>query len=219
MEPSASLPLMSVQSLELVASSPPLDASSSGVSWGAVIGGAFVAAALSLILLALGTGLGLSSISPWSNSGISTTTLGMAAVIWLIVAQIMSSAMGGYVAGRLRTRWANVHTDEVYFRDTAHGLLVWAVGIVLTAGLLASAAASIAGGGGPHAPGGGIMAGAQADAGAMDPNAYFVDALFRSEHPTAGQSDPAVRGEATRILAHALRGISLAPTRHISTRW
>ncbi|HXC25341.1 MAG TPA: hypothetical protein VNU46_05445 [Gemmatimonadaceae bacterium] len=205
MEHSASLPLMSAQTLGTVLPSTPYEASSSGISWAAVIGGAFVAAALSLILLALGTGLGLSSVSPWSNSGISATTLGMAAIIWLIVAQIMSSAMGGYVAGRLRTKWADLHTDEVYFRDTAHGLLVWAVGVVITAGLLASAATSMAGGGGPRAQGPGMMAGASADAGAMDPNAYFVDALFRSDHPTPDQSDPAVRGEASRILAHALR--------------
>src|ERR1035437_5370890 len=119
MEPSASLPLMSAQSLEFVASSAPPEEASSGISWGAVIGGACVAAALSLILLALGTGLGLSSVAPWSNSGISAATLGTAAVIWLIVAQIMSSAMGGYVAGRVGTRGVNVQTDEVDFRGAA----------------------------------------------------------------------------------------------------
>src|ERR1700682_5278826 len=91
------------------------EAYSSGMSWPAVIGGAFVAAALSLILLALGAGLGLSSVSPWSNAGASAAAVGKAAVAWLIAAQIMASAMGGYVAGRLRTKWASVHTDEVYF--------------------------------------------------------------------------------------------------------
>ncbi|TMA08794.1 MAG: hypothetical protein E6J86_18030 [Deltaproteobacteria bacterium] len=122
------------------------EAYSSGVSWAAVIAGAFVAAALSLILLALGAGFGLSAISPWSNIGASASTVGKAGIVWLIVTQIIASAMGGYLAGRLRTKWANVHTDEVYFRDTAHGFLVWAVGLVVTASFLASAALPMAGG-------------------------------------------------------------------------
>jgi hypothetical protein len=121
------------------------EAYTAGISWPAVIGGAFVAAALSLILLVLGTGLGFSSISPWSNMGVSASTIGKGAIAWLVVTQILASAMGGYLAGRLRTKWVHVHTDEVYFRDTAHGLLVWAVGLVVTASFLASAAASIAG--------------------------------------------------------------------------
>jgi len=116
------------------------------VSWAAVIGGAFVSASLALILLALGTGLGLSSVSPWSNLGASASTVGKGAIVWLILTQIMASALGGYLAGRLRTKWVNVHTDEVYFRDTAHGFLVWAVGMVITAAFLASAASSFAGG-------------------------------------------------------------------------
>src|ERR1035437_545242 len=99
------------------------EAHSSGVSWAAVIGGAFVAAALSLILLALGAGLGLSSVSPWSNVGASASTISTAAIAWLILMQVISSSMGGYLAGRLRTKWANIHTNEVYFRDTAHGFL------------------------------------------------------------------------------------------------
>jgi hypothetical protein len=111
----------------------------------AVIAGAFVAAALWLILLALGTGLGLSSVSPWSNVGASASTINSAAIVWLIIIEIVASAMGGYLAGRLRTRWATIHTDEVYFRDTAHGFLVWAVGLVITASFLASAATSMVG--------------------------------------------------------------------------
>ena len=100
------------------------EANLSGVSWAAVIGGGFVTAALSLILLALGTGLGLSSVSVWSDVGMSSSTIAKGAVVWLILMQIISSSMGGYLAGRLRTKWAHVHTDEVYFRDTAHGFLV-----------------------------------------------------------------------------------------------
>ena len=95
-------------------------------------------AALSLILLALGAGLGLSSVSFWSNAGMSSSTIGTAAILWLILMQIMSSSMGGYLAGRLRTKWANIHTDEVYFRDTAHGFLAWALALVITAAFLAA---------------------------------------------------------------------------------
>ena len=104
-----------------------------------------MAAALSLILLSLGTGLGFSAISPWSNNGTSAAAIGAGAIVWLIVTQVLASALGGYLGGRLRTKWTGVHTDEVYFRDTAHGLLVWAVSIVITAGFLASAAVSFAG--------------------------------------------------------------------------
>ena len=93
----------------------------------------------------LGTGLGFSSVSPWSNIGASASTVRAGAIIWLIFAQIVAFAMGGYLAGRLRTKWVDIHTDEVYFRDTAHGLLVWAVGVVLMAAFLASAAAMFAG--------------------------------------------------------------------------
>jgi hypothetical protein len=73
------------------------EAFSSGVSWPAVIGGAFVTAALGLILLTLGTGLGFSSVSPWSNAGASASTITTAAIVWLIFTQIIASTMGGYL--------------------------------------------------------------------------------------------------------------------------
>jgi hypothetical protein len=170
------------------------EANSSGVSWAAVIGGAFVTAALSVTLLALGAGLGLSSISPWSNVGASASVVGTAAIVWLIAMQIISSAMGGYLAGRLRTKWATIHTDEVYFRDTAHGFLVWAVALVITASFLAAAATSMVGGT------------AQPEGrSSFDPHAYFVDTLFRSDHPGPDRNDAPVRAEVGGILANALR--------------
>ncbi|HZH85046.1 MAG TPA: hypothetical protein VFD87_17995, partial [Phototrophicaceae bacterium] len=100
---------------------------------------------MSLALLTLGAGTGLSAISPWSSRGASASAVGIGAIIWLIVIEILASAMGGYLAGRLRTKWVNVHTHEVYFRDTAHGFLVWCVGLVITAAFLATAAASVVG--------------------------------------------------------------------------
>ena len=182
------------------------EANSSGVSWAAVIGGGFVSAALSLILLALGTGLGLSSVSPWSNVGVSASTIGTAAILWLIFMQIISSSMGGYLAGRLRTKWANIHTDEVYFRDTAHGFLAWAVALVITAAFLAAAAASMVGATASSAAGGtGRATGVQAEGREFDPNEYFIDTLFRSESAKPDSNSTSVRGEAGRIFANALR--------------
>jgi hypothetical protein len=174
---------------------------SSGVAWDAVIGGAFVAAALSLILLALGAGLGLSSVSPWSNAGASAATLGTVAIAWLLLTEIVASAMGGYLTGRLRIKWAVLHTDEVYFRDTANGFLSWAVALVITATFLASAAATMAGGA--------VRGTAEAAGTAMiaDPNAYFVDTLFRADRQPVDQSVAqmsAAQAEAARTFGHAL---------------
>ena len=175
------------------------EANLSGVSWAAVIAGAFVTAALSVILLALGTGLGLSSISPWSNVGASASAVGRGAIVWLIAMQIIASAMGGYLAGRLRTKWATIHTHEVYFRDTAHGFLVWAVALVITASFLAAAAASMVGGTAQPA------ATTQSEGRSFDPDAYFVDTLFRSDHPVPDRNDTSVRAEVGGLLANALR--------------
>jgi hypothetical protein len=194
------------------------EAYASGVSWAAVIAGAFVGAALSLSLLALGTGLGLSAVSPWSNVGASSSMVGKAAIVWLITMEIISSAMGGYLAGRLRTKWASVHTDEVYFRDTAHGFLVWAVGLVVTASFLLSAASSMVGGAGQQRgepavsmPSHAGTSGVQNSNGNSDSSDYYVDSLFRSERGAEGNG-VAVRAEAGHILAHALRHGDLPPT-------
>lgn len=170
-----------------------------GVSWAAILAGATAAAALSLILLLLGTGLGLSSISPWAHKGVSSSTFGVSTIVWLAVTQILAAGMGGYLAGRLRTKWVSVHTDEVYFRDTAHGFLAWAVATLATAMLLASAigaivnggvqaAATIAGGAATAAvAGGAVAAGSEmakpdnASGSGIDTMGYIVDSLFRKD--------------------------------------
>jgi hypothetical protein len=182
------------------------DEHSHGVSWSAVVGGAFVAAAISLIMLALGAGFGLSAVSPWSNVGASASALGTAAIIWLIVTQCISCALGGYLAGRLRTKWVAVHTDEVYFRDTANGFLVWAVGLVITVTFLVSSAASMAG---TERDVSNERA-AQAKA-STDPGSYFVDRLFRSDTPGSLPVDVSTRAETGRILANTLRQKDSAP--------
>lgn len=189
------------------------EAYSSGVSWPAVIGGAFVAAALGLILLTLGTGLGFSSVSPWSNAGASARTITWAAILWMIVTQIIASTMGGYLAGRLRTKWTQVHSDEVYFRDTAHGFLVWSVGLVITASVLVTAA-SVFAGERTHSASAPLAAGSGSQA--LDPNAYYVDSLLRSapgttERGATERNDLNERALVQSTFDHALREGSIPP--------
>ncbi|MBN8728787.1 MAG: hypothetical protein J0H15_13950 [Xanthomonadales bacterium] len=177
----------------------------SAVSWAAILVGAAAAAALSLLLVILGFGLGLSSVSPWSNIGSSAKGIGIATVIWLAFTQLAASAIGGYLAGRLRTRWAGLHGDETYFRDTAHGFMAWAVATLGTAILLGSVttgilsggmqAAGTAAGGALHAVAGatGAMADNKAPGAnqAADPTGYFVDTLFRGSKTRAALNPPA----------------------------
>jgi hypothetical protein len=118
---------------------------SGAVSWPAVIAGAFVATATTLVLVLLGSGLGFAALSPWPGHGVSPTTFAVTSAIWLIVTQWISSCLGGYIAGRLRTRWIGTHAHEVFFRDTAHGFITWAVATVLVAAVLASSVVSTAG--------------------------------------------------------------------------
>ena len=117
----------------------------SAISWGAIVAGATAAAVLTLILLLFGLGLGLSSISPWAFGGVNLSNIGISAILWLSFTQVVAYGMGGYLAGRLRTRWITAHSDEVYFRDTAHGFLSWAVATLATAILLTSVIGSIIG--------------------------------------------------------------------------
>jgi hypothetical protein len=187
------------------------ESSLSAVSWPAVVGGALVAATLSLIMLALGTGLGLSSVSPWSNSGVTAATLGSAAIVWLIIMQAISFGMGGYLSGRLRTKWVNVHSDEVYFRDTAHGFLVWALAVAITASALTSAATSMVSGTVQAAATALSAAGGAAGASTTtDPSGYYIDSLFRSDRP-ADAGDPATRAEVGRIFTVAMAKGDLPP--------
>ena len=126
-----------------VSQPPPL--ASSATSWSAILAGAAVVAALSLILLILGAGFGLSLMSPWAGGGVSAATIGVSTILWVTLTQLVAAGMGGYLAGRLRVRWVGVHSDEVYFRDTAHGFLAWAVATLATATLLTSVIGSIIG--------------------------------------------------------------------------
>jgi hypothetical protein len=166
---------------------------------------------MTLLLLAFGTGLGLSMVSPWSGAGVSATTFKITTGLYLIVIAMIASSIGGYLAGRLRSSWSGVHIDEVYFRDTAHGFLAWALASVLGAAVLAAPATSLLGG---------TTAGVTQGAGTRtsqpaSPMDGYVDTLLRGDPAattTAGNSADA-RGEISRLFTRSFRdGGELKPT-------
>jgi hypothetical protein len=168
-----------------------------GVSWAAVAAGAIVTCALTFVLLAFGVGLGLSVVSPWAGAGVSATTFKIGTGLYLIVIAMISSSIGGYLAGRLRTRWIGVHSDEVYFRDTAHGFIAWALASVLGVLLLASPAGSLISG---------VTQGSAA-ASRSGPMDGYVDTLLRSDAPSAQPTGNAneSRGEMLRLFTSSFR--------------
>jgi hypothetical protein len=135
-----------------------VESSAPAVEWAAIIAGAVAAVAVSLILFALGTGFGFAAVSPATFSTTSPAEFALSAGLWLIVVQWLAAGLGGYLTGRMRTKWVGIRTDEVFFRDTAHGFLAWALATLIVAGLLAlgsgaaGAAASAATAGTPEAP-------------------------------------------------------------------
>jgi hypothetical protein len=213
-DPAVSTPVMSTRLTGAVAydsySPARTEAAASGVSWAAVTAGAFAAAALSLILLALGAGAGLSSLSPFSNTGASATTVGFGALFFFCIVEIISSGVGGYLAGRLRTKWVDLHTDEVYFRDTAHGFLAWCVALVMSAAFLGAAAAGMVGASATTRATSSFAA--TADTAALEANRYYIDSLFRSGKAATSADDTAAKAQAASVFAHAIsNGIVLSP--------
>lgn len=170
----------------------------SGVSWAAVLAGAAASCALTLVLLSLGMGLGFSVVSPWGNSGVSATTFKIGTGLYFVVMAMISSAVGGYLAGRLRAKWADINAHEVMFRDTAHGFLAWAIASLLGAVLLATPATTLLGAGVSGAAQGAVSAASSS------PVDGYVDTLLRS--PNAQNGNPAdSRAELTRLLTTSLR--------------
>jgi hypothetical protein len=192
----------------------PVESSSSAVSWGPIIAGAFAASTLTFILMLLGSGFGLTMVSPWSNVGASVTTFAVSTAIWLVIVQWLSSGVGGYLTGRLRTKWVGIHTDETFFRDTAHGFMAWALATLLVVFVLGSALSAAIGTGvqaaSTVASGAamGASAGATANAGTgggSDAGSYFVDSLFRPADASrlaapGAEGDAAAAAQASRIL-------------------
>lgn len=191
----------------------PIESSASAVSLKSIIAGALAASAITLILTLIGSGLGLTMVSPWAGESVSLEAIGWTTAVWLVLVQWLSAAFGGYMTGRLRTRWVGVHTDEVFFRDTAHGFLSWALSTLLVAGLLGSVISSAAGtvaGATATAAGAAGTAGIAAAANASDEGSgfsvdYFADAILRPANPAtppAVQSDERVTAEVSRILVN-----------------
>ena len=186
------------------------------ITWSSAIAGALVASALSFVLLTFGSAVGLTLVSPWTSTASTAKWVGGLAVFWVIAQQIGSLLAGGYVAGRLRTRWQELSRDEIEFRDGMHGALTWAIAIIIGAMLAASAAGAV----GRTAS---EVAGraAQGAAANVDPMSYQVDLLFRPG-AQAGSSvgDPAtVKTEVTRIFANALtspNGLSQADRAYLA---
>jgi hypothetical protein len=195
------------------------------VSWAAVFAGAVVAAAVSLLLLTLGGGFGLASVSPWPGSGVSATAFTAMTAIWFVLVQWVASGLGGYLAGRLRTKWAGLHTHEVFFRDTAHGFISWAAATLIAAGVFALVsggvlaggvhAAATVGAGAAH----GAAAGGVANSAATNPSGslassvtpYDIDVLFRSTSTDPGSNSTDARAEATRTLARDITSGDVPP--------
>ena len=117
---------------------------SSPVDWAAIIAGGLLAVAISFILLAFGSAIGLSLTSPYEGEGRSLAFLGVASGLWVVWVQVSSFIAGAYLAGRLRRRLADASVHEVDVRDGSHGLLVWALGVLVGAMFAASVATGVA---------------------------------------------------------------------------
>lgn len=206
-----------------------LPATRAAISWAAVFAGTVIACALSITLLTGGIGLGFIAMSPHEGEGASAMTLGIGATVWMFVVQIIAYGVAGYVTGRLRPMWAPGYSDEVYFRDTAHGLAVWALSALVSLALFGSAISAVVGtaarGGaalvqgtaaataaagtaaassGGEGQGGGLSAGL--------PSAdYVVDQLFRGEQPSPTADPQAARAELARLITVSAARGDMAP--------
>ena len=197
---------------------PSVETSASAVSWGSIFAGAVTAAAVTLLLTLLGSGFGLTMVSPWASENPSATTFAVSTAIWLILVQWISAGVGGYLTGRLRTKWAGIHTNEVYFRDTAHGFVAWALATLVVAAVLGSAISSTINAGVQAASNvaSGAANAATSAAGSAANNtsvAYFVDSLLRPASPASATSERAgdASGEVSRILLNAATTGTLPP--------
>jgi len=181
------------------------------VDWPAIIAGIVLASAISLVLISFGSAIGLNFIDFNAREGAAPILIGIGAASWFLWVQISSFMAGGYLTGRLRRRNFDASEDESDMRDGAHGLLVWGGAMIIGAILAVSgigAAANMAGNAVATATLAASNA-AEGEDGLADPNAYFVDTLFRSETPAADTG--LARDEAARIFAQAALGDGTVP--------
>lgn len=193
-----------------VGADPTTESSASAVSWGPILAGAVAATAITLLLTLFGSGFGLTMVSPLSSEGSSATTFAVSTAIWLILVQWISAGIGGYLTGRLRTKWSGVHTNEVYFRDTAHGFITWAIATLFVVAVLGSAISSTIGTGVQAASSvasgaAGAVSSAAGTVANSDSANYFVDSLLRPGSPAAANAEQARQAapEVSRILLNA----------------
>jgi hypothetical protein len=188
-------------------------------SWRAVLAGAFVAAGVIFFLLFLGTGFGLSLVSvPQANANTAQKALTLGA-IYFFAAQAFGLAVGGYLAGRLMGPVLETESEEI-FHSSTHGLVVWAVAVLMTATMALISGVSLTGstlnaaaifGASPSNP--------QESGLTPDATGYWVDTLFRPSAPAAtpgaSAATPEARAEAGRILRIGLlHGERLSPADH-----
>ncbi len=196
---------------------PTLEDAHSAISWKAIFAGTTASLAVTMILVAFGMGVGFSIISPWSDQGVSATTFTVSAAIYLFCVSMLSSTVGGYLAGRLRSRWATVNEHERYFRDSAHGFVVWALAAVVGATVMSGAVTHIIAG---------ASSGLAATAVQGSPSEVYVDQLLRTT-PAQGNANaaPATAQQTTsptagNQTAAPLQGgqISMAPRQNVGDR-
>ena len=176
---------------------PTLEDAHSAISWKAIFAGTTASLAVTMILVAFGMGVGFTIISPWSDQGVSATTFTVSAAIYLFCVSMLSSTVGGYLAGRLRSRWATVNEHERYFRDSAHGFVVWALAAVVGAtGMSGAITHIVAGASSGIAP-------AATTAAQGSPADIYVDQLLRTNpgQSTANASQATGAQQATSPTA------------------
>ncbi|MDT3687348.1 MAG: hypothetical protein RO009_20150 [Pseudorhodoplanes sp.] len=169
------------------------------VQWGPIIAGAVAAAGFAFVLHSFAATIGLAVASTAPTWRDASSALWLTSGLYLLLVALASFGLGGYIAGRMRARLSNATPDEVEFRDGTHGLLVWALAVLLT-GLLALGAAQSATQ--LAAPSGGT-AGPNASVGGENLIAFDLDKLFRTERRPANVDMSYTRAEAARILLTA----------------
>lgn len=174
------------------------------VDWPAIIAGVLLASAISIVFISFGSAIGLNFLD-FDGEGASPIWVGIAAASWFLWVQISSFMAGGYLTGRMRRRHFDASEHESDVRDGAHGLLVWAgaavLGTVIAIGGIGAAANAVG-----NVAATATEATANAAEGSIDPNAYFIDTLFRSNQPAAVADTTSARAEAGRIFAQAALG-------------
>jgi len=203
-----------------MAISDPTIAKSSYLEWGPVFAGAIAAAALSFLLLTFGGAVGLSLTSPWPDAGAKLWVVAFALAWWMVLVQIGSFAAGGYLAGRMRSRWIDSHMREGAFRDSTHGFMVWAVGVLMGAAVLAIVglgSAKTAADSASTVAAGAASGNMSKSAPASGPADYAVDLLLRPQpgqtatDPNAAKTnDETLRPEINRIFAGAIKNQALS---------